>query len=119
MAMMLAVTRNVPDRFGGFLASCMLEVAPGVYITPKTSSAVRDRIRHVMSKWSYLMPDKSGLLLLWQDSQAPSGLAMESFGWPKKELREFGGCWLSLSNLTQKHDVQELNKLLKMPECPW
>ena len=34
MAMCVIVTRDVPMRFRGFLASCMLEIAPGVYTQP-------------------------------------------------------------------------------------
>ena len=30
MAMAVVVTRNVEDRYRGFLASVMLEVAPGI-----------------------------------------------------------------------------------------
>ena len=34
MPMCVIVTRDVPARFRGFLASCMLEIAPGVYTQP-------------------------------------------------------------------------------------
>ena len=35
MPMVLVVTRNVEDRYRGFLTSVMLEVAPSVYVRPK------------------------------------------------------------------------------------
>lgn len=44
MSVTLIVTRNAPDRFHGFLASCMLEVAPGVYVSPRMGRAVRERV---------------------------------------------------------------------------
>ena len=43
MPMAMIVTRNVEARYRGFLASVMLEVAPGVYIAPDLSAAVRTR----------------------------------------------------------------------------
>lgn len=35
MALTVVVTRDVTERFRGFLASTMLEVAPAVYISPQ------------------------------------------------------------------------------------
>ena len=51
MAMTVVVTRDVEARYRGFLASAMLEIAPGVYVAPTLSKAVRDRIWDVMEKW--------------------------------------------------------------------
>jgi CRISPR-associated endoribonuclease Cas2 subtype I-E len=42
--MTVVVTRNVPDRYRGFLASCMLELAPGVYTSPHMNQSVRERV---------------------------------------------------------------------------
>ena len=44
--MTVVVTRNVPGRYRGFLASCMLEVAPGVYTNPGMTRAVRERVHN-------------------------------------------------------------------------
>ena len=44
MPMTVIVTRNVEDRYRGFLASCMLEIAPGVYTGPRMTPGVRDRV---------------------------------------------------------------------------
>jgi hypothetical protein len=35
LPMTIAITRNVPDRFNGFINSCMHEIAPGVMLYPK------------------------------------------------------------------------------------
>ena len=37
MPMTVVVTRDVEARYRGFLASVMLEVAPGVYVSPNLS----------------------------------------------------------------------------------
>ena len=41
--MVVVVTRDVADRYRGFLASCMLEIAPGVYTAPRMTAGVRER----------------------------------------------------------------------------
>ena len=51
MPMCVIVTRDVPARFRGFLASCMLEIAPGVYTQPDMSVSVRERVWTVLSDW--------------------------------------------------------------------
>jgi len=99
----LVVTRNMPDRFRGFLASCMLELAPGVYTSPHMTSGVRDRVWSVCCEWAEAIPDDGGVLMTWQDKQAPSGQAVLMLGWPKKELAELNGVWLdrrALDSLT-------------------
>ncbi len=111
MSLTLIVTRNVPDRFHGFLASCMLEVAPGVYVGSHMTSAIRERVWKVMQDWIGLLPKDGGIVLLWSDQRAPSGLGMLLIGWPKKELIDQEGTWLTLGQLTQQNDIQELETL--------
>ena len=116
MSLTLIVTRNAPDRFHGFLASCMLEVAPGVYVGPHMGRAVRERVWRVMQDWMGLLPEDGGLALLWSDAQSPSGLGMRMLGWPKKELIDQEGMWLTLGQLTQQHDIEELEALARIDE---
>lgn len=40
----MVVTRDVEDRYRGFLTSVMLEIAPGVYVSPQMSQGVRERV---------------------------------------------------------------------------
>jgi len=54
MAMTVLVTRNAADRVRGFLASCMCEVAPGVYVSGTMNKAVRTRVWTVMQRWFVL-----------------------------------------------------------------
>ncbi|NLG68436.1 MAG: type I-E CRISPR-associated endoribonuclease Cas2, partial [Firmicutes bacterium] len=51
MSTTVIVTRNVSDRIRGFLASSMLELAPGVYCGFRLSPAVRARIWGVLEEW--------------------------------------------------------------------
>ncbi|AWV88254.1 type I-E CRISPR-associated endoribonuclease Cas2e [Bradymonas sediminis] len=116
MAMTVAVTRNLPERFHGFLASCMLEVAPGVYVAPSMRKAIRERLWDVMLGWATLVPADGGIALFWKSKTAPSGLGLRMIGWPKKELVEHEGVWLTMRALTQAHDHDELEGLLEGAE---
>lgn len=49
--MTVVVTRNVAPLYRGFLASVMLEIAPGVYTSPAISKGVRERVWNVLSVW--------------------------------------------------------------------
>ena len=92
--MTVVVTRNVPDRYRGFLASCMLELAPGVYASPHMSEAVRERVWAVCCEWAGALPNDGGVLMTWREKQAPSGQAVRVLGWPKKDFVELDGMWL-------------------------
>ena len=48
--MTVIVTVNVESRYRGFLASAMLEIAPGVYTSPNMTSGIRDRIWEVADR---------------------------------------------------------------------
>lgn len=109
--MTVTVTRNLPDRFHGFLKSCMHEVAPGVYVIPKMKESVRERIWRIMLSWNELIPEDGGIIMLWQNKMAPSGMGSRVLGWPKKELIEYEGIWLTYKPLLQQHDINELKKL--------
>ncbi len=46
--MTIVVTVNVEARYRGFLASAMLEIAPGVYTSPQMTQGIRERIWDVL-----------------------------------------------------------------------
>lgn len=90
MPMTIVVTRDVPDRYRGFLASVMPEVAPGVYIAPELSKGVRERIWTVLSGWWSTVPGGS-IIVAWKDSAATSGLGMNALGIPPVDLVDLDG----------------------------
>ena len=116
--MTIAVTRNTPGRFDGFLASCMQEIAPGVYVAPTMKKSVRERVWRVMMDWSELLPEDAGVVLFWRNPDAPSKLSIRLLGWPKKEFVEHEGLWLTHRNLTKAHDVEELLEQADVEEPP-
>ena len=93
MAMCVVVTRDVPMRFRGFLASCMLEIAPGVYTQPDMSAAVRERVWKVMRGWwtHYL---RGSVVMTWADPAADERQRVATLGEPAKDIVEYDGMYL-------------------------
>lgn len=113
MAMTLVVTRNVLDRVRGFLASCMCEIAPGVYAAPRMSPSVRERIWQVLCDW-FEEGEGSGIVMTWPDSKQVGGQAFLTLGSPKNELYEHQGIFLVRNELTK--ESQRSLRSLKIQE---
>ena len=69
MPMTVVVTRDVEARYRGFLASAMLEVAPGVYLSPDLSAGVRERVWTVVRDWHRTL-GRGALVMIWRDPSA-------------------------------------------------
>jgi CRISPR-associated protein Cas2 len=102
MTMTVIVTRNVAPRFRGFLASVMLEIAPGVYTGPRMTMGVRERVWEVLSQWFEAGapvgqdPETcASIVMTWLDREAPGGQGIKMLGIPAKELVEADGVLLA------------------------
>jgi CRISPR-associated protein Cas2 len=90
--MTIVVTRNVADRLRGFLASCMLEIGPGIYTSPAISIAVRERIWAVCTDWfDELHGKESSIVMTWQDSHESGGQGVLALGVPPRKLADHEG----------------------------
>jgi CRISPR-associated protein Cas2 len=94
MPMTVLVTRDVEDRYRGFLASAMLEIAPGVYTAPELSAAVRERVWTVVSGWHATL-GRGSIVMTWRDPAAPGGQGIRSLGTPPYRLVDAGGVMLA------------------------
>jgi len=104
--MVVIVTRNVPDRFRGFLASCMLEIAPGVYTGPGMSKGVRERVWSVLEEgWSSFRCDGS-VVMTWQQKNEPGGQGLRQLGLPPHEFVEFDGTVLIRREAASSADTE-------------
>ncbi len=101
MPMTVLVTNNAPPRFRGFLSSCMLEVAPGIYTSPKMTVAVRNRVWNTLCDWSSNY-NNIGLLLTWPDSKEPGGQGLLIIGAPGVDLHEHHGLHLLRRELPER-----------------
>jgi CRISPR-associated protein Cas2 len=93
--MTVVVTRNVAPRIRGFLASCMLEIGPGVYTIPNMNPSVRQRIWGVCSEWFEELHEDSSIVMTWADKSMPGGQGVLSLGYPPRVLLDHEGMILS------------------------
>ena len=93
MAMTIVVTRNSPDRVRGFLASCMCEIAPGIYTAPRMTVRVRERVWKVLSGWFEPSPEHA-ILMTWPDTALRGGQAIQTLGVPRQDLWDADGVFL-------------------------
>lgn len=93
MSLTIIVTRDVEARYRGFLTSVMLEIAPGVYVSPRMSAGVRERVWSVVSSWWEAL-GRGALVMVWRDTSAAGGLRIETLGDPPKEIVDADGILL-------------------------
>ncbi len=98
MPMTIVVTRNVAARYRGFLASVMLEIAPGCYTSPLMSKGVRERVWDVLSGWFDVnatvgaqSEDRASIVMTWREAGAPGGQKILTLGVPAKTLVDADG----------------------------
>ena len=91
--MTVVVTVNVEGRYRGFLASAMLEIAPGVYTSPQMTSGIRERIWDVLSRWYYELGQGS-IVMTWRDPTAVGEQRIRTLGEGPKEIVDADGVYL-------------------------
>ena len=85
MPFTVVITRDVEDRYRGFLGSIMLELAPGVYAQSKLSAGVRSRVLAVLSDWHGQLR-RGSIVVCWAEPSGNGGLGLRSFGEPPKTI---------------------------------
>ena len=83
--MVVVITRDVEDRYRGFLGSAMLELSPGVYAHPRMSAGVRLRIWGVLQDW-YTFLGHGSILMTWADTGSHGGLGLITLGEVPREI---------------------------------
>ena len=94
MSMTVVVTRNVSSRVRGFLASAMLELAPGVYSAPRISPAVRNRVWAVLEDW-FSNESEASVVMIWQEREVPGGQSVRTLGSPPIDFVNVDGLVLA------------------------
>jgi CRISPR-associated protein Cas2 len=95
MPMTIVVTRDVPGRTRGYLASVMVEPAPGIYAAGELSKGVRERIWATLSDW-HPGSGQGSVVLLWRDADRPGGLGILALGTPPRRLADLDGVLVSV-----------------------
>lgn len=91
--MTVIVTVNVEARYRGFLASAMLEIAPGVYTSPNMTGGIRERIWAVLNEW-YSQLGQGSIVMTWRDPAAVSEQEVRTLGESPKEIVDADGVYL-------------------------
>ncbi len=91
--MTVLVTVNVEARYRGFLASAMLEIAPGVYTAPQMTSGIRERVWDVVSRWYYELGQGS-IVMTWRDPSAVGEQRIRTLSEAPKEIVDADGVYL-------------------------
>src|ERR1700730_3370548 len=88
MPMTVIVTRDVPMRTRGFLASIAPEPAPGFYTAAHMTKGVRERVWSVVSDW-HAATGEGSIVMVWRDDAAPGGLGLATLGAPPRTATAF------------------------------
>lgn len=99
MSLTIVVTRNVQRRYRGYLGSVMLELAPGLYISPRMNKNVRERVWSVMKEWHDQLGEGS-ITMLWRDRKAAGHVRILQLGEAPKSLVENDGLLLACREIT-------------------
>lgn len=91
--MTIVVTVNVEGRYRGFLASSMLEIAPGVYTAPMMTSGIRERVWNVLSRWHSELGQGS-IVMTWRDPAAVGEQRIRTLGEAPKKIVDADGVYL-------------------------
>ena len=93
MPLCIIVTRDVEDRYRGFLGSAMLELAPGVYAHPRMSAGVRERLWRVLADWHGNL-GRGSIVMTWAETRSAGALGLRTLGEPPKEIVDHEGVLL-------------------------
>jgi CRISPR-associated protein Cas2 len=105
LSLTIVITRDVEDRYRGFIGSLMLEVAPGVYVSPKLSKATRERMIAVVSNW-YSALSRGSITVIWRASDKTGGIGLMTFGEPPKDIADVDGLFLMRRRLRPDQTIR-------------
>lgn len=94
MPLTVLVTRDVEARYRGYLGSLMLEVAPGVYVSPRLNRDTRERVWETLTGWHRTL-QRGSVVMVWRQADAPSATGLALLGEAPKDLVEIDGLLLT------------------------
>lgn len=88
MSFTVVITRDVQPRYRGFLASIMLEVSPGVYVSPRLNPRVRDRIWETLKDWHGTL-QRGSVVMINRNTSAIGRMNVKILGELRNEIIDF------------------------------
>jgi CRISPR-associated protein Cas2 len=101
MSLTIVITRDVQDRYRGYLRSAMLEVDAGVYVSSRLNRDVRDRLWDVLAEWFGVL-SRGSIVMIWRDRDAASNIGMKTLGIPRREITDVDDLLLTRRELSSK-----------------
>ena len=95
MSLTVLITRDVEDRYRGFLSSTMLEASAGVYVSKGLTPRARDKVWQVVTDWHASL-GRGSLTLLYPDSACDGGISVKTLGAPARRPVQIDGALLML-----------------------
>ncbi len=86
----LFITRDVEERFRGYLATVSLELSAGVYLSPRMSMTVRVRTWTVLTEWHAALGSGS-ITMAWPDPSRSGGVGLMTLGDPPRDIVDMDG----------------------------
>lgn len=93
MSLTVLITRDVEDRYRGYLSSAMLEASAGVYFSDRLSPRARETLWSTVERW-YAQLGRGSLQMIYVDSKAEGGIAVRSLGTPSRHVVRLDGLML-------------------------
>lgn len=90
----LIVTRDVEPRYRGFLRSAMIEIAAGIYVSPRLNRDARDRVWEVISRWHQTLR-RGCIIMIWHDKDASGNIGLRVLGDTTKQFCDVDGFLLT------------------------
>ncbi len=112
MPLCIVVTRDVEERYRGFLGSAMLELAPGLYAQPRMSAGVRERLWTVVESWHGILR-RGSIVMAWSEPRASGSLGLRTLGEPPKDVVEHEGILLVRRTIPNAVDAAQDSRSLK------
>jgi len=100
MSLTILITRDVEDRYRGFLSSLMLELTAGVYVSARLNAGARERIWAVLLDWHQHL-NRGSVTMCWTDKQQPGGIGLRQLGEAARQLAEVDDLLLVRRELRQ------------------
>lgn len=93
MSLTVLITRDVEDRYRGYLASAMLEASAGVYVSDRLSPRARDTVWSTVERW-HAQLGRGSLQMIYADAKSEGGIAVRSLGTPSRQPVRLDGLML-------------------------
>ena len=87
MSLTVVVTCDVEFRYRGYLASIMLEIAPGTYVSPRLNRAAREEMWKTLEDWHRALL-RGWIVMVWADKRLPGKTGMLMLGTPSRTFVE-------------------------------